>query len=83
MNRITHAGRRFWLIASGVAVALCTMAWLLPAHEGRQGDYGLGEAAVERAEAGLEAAAERPAYRLRASLSMPYFSFAHALRSRS
>ncbi|RRN57270.1 hypothetical protein EIM48_06240 [Pseudoxanthomonas sp. SGNA-20] len=82
MNRITYAGRRFWLIASGLGMALCFVAWL-PAQEGRAGDYGAAEAAMERAEAGLEAATERPAHRLRASLSMPYFSFAHALRTRS
>ena len=84
MNRISHAGRQLRPLASGVAVAaaLCSLV-ALAAHAGRSGDYGPAEAAVERAEAGLEAAAERPARRLRASLAMPYFSFAHALRSRS
>lgn len=83
MNRTTYAGRHSWLVASGAAMALWTLAWLLPAHQGRGGDYGSAEAVMERAEAGLEAATERPAHRLRASLSMPYFSFAQALRTRS
>lgn len=81
MNRITRADRRTGLIASGVAVALCTLAGLAVLDRTRA-DYGPAESASERAEAGLEAAA-RPAHRLRASLAMPYFSFAHALRSRS
>jgi len=82
MIRTSYAGRRFWLTASGVAMALSSLVWLAAVQE-RGGDYELGEAAVERAEAGLEAATERPVHRLRASLAMPYFSFAHALRSRS
>ena len=84
MIRIHHASRRTRLVASGAAaaVAVCALAWLA-ADAGRAGNYGPGEAALERAEAGLEAAAEQPTQRLRASLAMPYFSFAHALRSRS
>ncbi len=45
-------------------------------------DYGVSEADEENA-AAPPAARSRPTRHLRASLSMPYFSFAQALRPRS
>ena len=51
----------------------------------RASDVGLPHAATaagDGGDAGLDAAAERPARRLRASSTMPYFSFAQSLRSR-
>ena len=74
--------RRTRSMALGLATALLAAIWWLPDHAGRAGDYGLAEAAAERGDAGLDAAAERPARRLRASSTMPYFSFAQSLRSR-
>ena len=81
MKRILSA-HRSWFMALGLAVAVTGMTRWLPDHDGRRGDYGLAGAAAERGDADLDAAAERPARRLRASSTMPYFSFAQSLRSR-
>ena len=81
MKRILSAHRTSFM-ALGLTVAVVGATRWLPDHDGRRGDYGLAEAAAERGDAGLDAAAERPARRLRASSTMPYFSFAQSLRSR-
>ena len=81
MKRILSA-HRSWFMALGLAVAVSGMTRWLPDHDGRRGDYGLAEAPPERGGPGRDAAAERPARRLRASSTMPYFSFAQSLRSR-
>jgi|GEM_PF-285719 len=46
-------------------------------------DYGVSAAAEENAASSPQEPAPRPARRARTSLSMPYFSFAQALRPRS
>ena len=81
MKRILSA-HRSWYMALGLALAVTGVVRWLPDHDGRRGDYGLAEAAAERGDADLDTAAERPARRLRASSTMPYFSFAQSLRSR-
>lgn len=74
---------RTWFMALGLAAAVLGAIRWLPDHAGRDGtDYGLDEAAVQRGDADLGTAAERPARRLHASSTMPYFSFAQSLRSR-
>jgi hypothetical protein len=80
MKRTLSARRPF--LALGLAVAVVGTTWWLPDHDGRRGDYGLAGAAAERGATDLDTAAERPVRRLRASSSMPYFSFAQSLRSR-
>ena len=74
-------------MALGLAVAVLGAMWWLPDLAGRDGvrarDYGLGEAAAQRGATDPDPAAERPARRLRASSTMPYFSVAQSLRSRS
>lgn len=78
--------RRIGLIVLGLALAaLGTSRWLadLPGREGARADhYGLDAAAAQRETPEPGSAAERPARRLRASSTMPYFSFAQSLRSR-
>ena len=74
--------RRTRSMALGLATALLAAIWWLPDHAGREGDYGPGQTTADSDAAGLDAAAERPARRLRASSTMPYFSFAQSLRSR-
>lgn len=81
MKRILSAHRSWFMALSLAMVVVGTTRWL-PDHDGRRGDYGLAEAAATRGDADLDAAAERPARRLRASSTMPYFSFAQSLRSR-
>ena len=78
----TLSAYRSWFMAVAVTVAVVGATRWLPDHDGRRGDYGLAEAAATRGDADLDAAAERPARRLRASSTMPYFSFAQSLRSR-
>ena len=81
MKRILSFHRP-WLMALGLAVAVLGATRWLPDHDGSRGDYGLAGAAAQRGDTDLDAAAERPARRLRASSTMPYFSFAQSLRSR-
>jgi len=81
MKRILSA-HRTWFMALGLAAAVAGTTRWLPDHDGHRGDYGLVGAAAERGDADLDAAVERPARRLRASSTMPYFSFAQSLRSR-
>ncbi|AKC87795.1 hypothetical protein [Pseudoxanthomonas suwonensis] len=78
----TLSAYRSWFMAVGLAVAIVGTTRWLPDHDGRRGDYGLAGAAAQRGDTDLDAAAERPARRLRASSTMPYFSFAQSLRSR-
>ncbi|KAF1697774.1 hypothetical protein [Pseudoxanthomonas koreensis] len=81
MKRILST-RRSRFMALGLAVAVLGATRWLPDHAGSGGDYGLAEAAAVSGDTGLGAAAERPARRIRASSTMPYFSFAQSLRSR-
>ena len=81
MNRILSV-RRTATLALGLAVAVLGAGWWLPDPAGRGADYGLAEAAALSGKADLDAAVDRPARRLRASSTMPYFSFAQSLRSR-
>jgi hypothetical protein len=81
MKRILSANRS-WFMALGLAAAVVGATRWLPDHAGSRGDYGLAGAAAVSGDTDLDAAAERPARRLRASSTMPYFSFAQSLRSR-
>ncbi len=81
MTRLSPALRSCCL-AAGVALLALGGSHALTDHDGRRGHYDLERAAAERGDADLGAAAERPARRIRASSAMPYFSFAHALRTR-
>lgn len=65
--------------------ALLTIGWLSPAPgsvKDTGADYGVSAAAEENVSTSVEDT-PRPARRSRTSLSMPYFSFAQALRPRS
>ena len=81
MKRILSVNRS-WFMALGLTVAVVGATRWLPDHAGSRGDYGLDGAAALSGDTDLDAAAERPAHRLRASSTMPYFSFAQSLRSR-
>ncbi|WP_323134524.1 hypothetical protein [Xanthomonas campestris] len=64
---------------------LCVLGWLGAASSQVMesgADYGVSEAVTENATPPPEART-RPGRHLRASLSMPYFSFAQVLRPRS
>ena len=74
--------RRTRSMALGLATALLAAIWWLPDHAGREGDYGPGQTTADRDAADPGTGAGRPARRLRASSTMPYFSFAQSLRSR-
>ena len=74
--------RRTWSMALGLATALLAAMWWLPDHAGREGDYGPGRSIADSEAADPGTGAGRPARRLRASSTMPYFSFAQSLRSR-
>ena len=74
--------RRTWSMALGLATALLAAMWWLPDHAGREGDYGPGRSTADSEAADSGTGAGRPARRLRASSTMPYFSFAQSLRSR-
>ncbi|KAF1687638.1 hypothetical protein B1992_02985 [Pseudoxanthomonas broegbernensis] len=80
MKRISYAGRLGWA-AMGVTMALSAMRWL-PEQDPRPADYGPAGSAVEHAQGEPGDAVKRPMRRVRASSSMPYFSFARALRPR-
>ena len=81
MTRMSPALRSS-LLATGVALLVLGGSRALPDHDGLRGHYGREEAAAERGESDLGDGAGRPVARLRASSAMPYFSFAHALRTR-
>ncbi|HYG05804.1 MAG TPA: hypothetical protein VD865_05265 [Stenotrophomonas sp.] len=71
------------LLLSGTAVLAAGRLESAPGTVKDTGvDYGVSAAAEENADAPQEQAA-RPVRRARTSLSMPYFSFAQALRPRS
>ena len=53
----TLSAYRSWFMAVAVTVAVVGATRWLPDHDGRRGDYGLAEAAAERGDAGLDAAA--------------------------
>ena len=74
--------RRTWSMALGLATALLAAMWWLPDHAGREGDSGPGRSTADSEAADPGTGAGRPARRLRASSTMPYFSFAQSLRSR-
>ncbi len=81
MKRIPFAVRPTWM-ALGVAVVLAAAGGWLPS---RSADYGPTGAGASRGDHEAPASGERPARavrRVRASSSMPYFSFARALRAR-
>jgi len=75
MKRTSYAVRPGW-VAMGLAVALLAAARWLPSPPVEYGPAGVEHAGHESA-----ANAERPTRRVRASSTMPYFSFARALRS--
>lgn len=79
MKRTSNADRLGW-VATGVTVALFGTARWLPSQDAQPVDYGAAEPAMEHAEH-EPADGKRPARRIRASSSMPYFSFARALHS--
>ncbi|WP_369944259.1 hypothetical protein [Xanthomonas medicagonis] len=59
--------------------ALLSASWVGAQYgQGRSSDYGASEPQEDS-----DDAPAAPARRMRASLSMPYFSFAHTLRPRS
>ena len=74
--------RRTRSMALGLATALLAAIWWLPDHAGREGDYGPGQTTADSDAADPGTGAGRPARRLRASSTRPYFSFAQSLRSR-
>lgn len=78
---------RSWFMALGLAAAVLGAARWLPDDAGRvdthADHYGLDGAAAQRGATDPGTTAERPVRRLRASSTMPYFSFAQSLRSRS
>lgn len=76
------SAHRTWFMALGLTTAVLGAIWWLPDHAGRGGDYGLEGAAAPRGDTDPGTAAERPVRRLRATSTMPYFSFAQSLRSR-
>ena len=80
----THLpAHRSWFLALGLAtVALGVVGWL-PGSGGPGDDYGLDRASPQRLQPDPAPGATPPARRLRASSTMPYFSFAQSLRSRS
>ena len=78
----TLSAYRSWFMALGLATALLAAIWWLPDHAGREGDYGPGQTTADSDAADPGTGAGRPARRLRASSTMPYFSFAQSLRSR-
>ncbi|WP_369981221.1 hypothetical protein [Xanthomonas bundabergensis] len=61
--------------------ALLSVSWVgAQSSQGRSPDYGASE---PQEDSHAPPAAPAPVRRMRASLSMPYFSFAHTLRPRS
>lgn len=79
MKRIFLAGRPLWTALGVAAVLACAGSWL----PSRTADYGpIGAGASHAADEPATAAqVPRAGRRVRASSSMPYFSFARALRA--
>lgn len=78
----TLSANRTWFMSVGLATAVLGAMWWLPDHAGRDAEYGRDGAAAQRDGLDPGTTAERPVRRLRASSTMPYFSFAQSLRSR-
>ncbi|WP_058196161.1 hypothetical protein [Xanthomonas translucens] len=69
------------LPAMVIVGALFSVSWVgAQGIQGRSPDYGASE---PQEDSHAPPAAPAPVRRMRASLSMPYFSFAHTLRPRS
>ncbi|MCC4596800.1 hypothetical protein NRY95_10050 [Xanthomonas campestris pv. phormiicola] len=69
------------LPAMVIVGALFSVSWVgAQGSQGRLPDYGASE---PQEDSHAPPAAPAPVRRMRASLSMPYFSFAHTLRPRS